>query len=94
MQTFTVTFDNGQTVEIALKSRDIAKSERLGIVMDADKPTIWMYRVAHLALQRMHRSGTIDFEIPASPEALEEAADIEMVEDDEGEGSGQAAATG
>jgi hypothetical protein len=93
MQAFRVAFDNGQTVEVDLKSRDVAKAERLGIKMDDAQPVVGSYALAFVALQRMKRNGQIDFELPADAEGLEDIADLEMV-DDEGEGSGQEAATG
>lgn len=94
MQAFKVVFDSGQTVAVDLKSRDVAKAERLGVKLDEAHPVTGSYALAFVALQRMKRNGVIDFELPATAEALEDIADLEQVEEDEGEGSGQEAATG
>lgn len=85
LQTVKVMFDDGNTVEIVLKSRDVAKAERAGLVMDEKAPVTGSYALAFIALQRMQRTGLIDFTLPASAEALEDVADL-VVEDDEGLG--------
>lgn len=96
MQGYKVVFDSGQTVDIELKSRDVAKAERLGIKLNDSSPVIASYALAFVALQRMKRTGGIDFDLPKDPEGLEDIADLEAVEDDVplGEGSGQVAVSG
>ena len=94
MQEYRVAFDDGQTVDVVLKSRDIAKAERLGVDMNKSTPVVGSYALAFVALQRMKRTGAIDFELPKDAEALEDIADLEMVDDDEeqdDEGEGSAA---
>lgn len=96
-QSFLVHFDSGQTVEVEYKSRDIAKLERAGVVIEDTSPVVGSYALAFVALERMKRQGAIDFDLPESAEALEDVADIDVIgdpEDSEGEGSGQAAVTG
>jgi len=95
-QTLIAHFDGGQSVEVELKSRDYAKLERAGIDFAATTPGVGTYAVVFVALQRMKRQGLIDFDLPDSAEALEDVADIDVIEDEdaEGEGSGQAAVTG
>ena len=96
MQSFRVVFDAGHDVKVQLKSRDVAKAERLGITMNDATPSVGAYALAYVALQRMHRTGEIAFDLPDSPEHLEDVADIEILEEDEaqGEGLGREAVTG
>jgi hypothetical protein len=95
LQAFRIVFDSGQEVEVELKSRDIAKAERAGVKVDDASPVVGSYALAYVALQRMQRAGLLDFDLPSSAEALEDVADLEMVEvDDTGEGSGREAVTG
>lgn len=96
LQKFRVVFDSGEDVEVQLKSRDLASAERDGFVFDEAKPVGGSYTLAFAALQRMKRSGAVDFDLPESADGLMVCADLEVVEDpaDEGEGSGQEAATG
>ena len=82
MQAFVVEFDGGQAVQIVLKSRDMAKAERLGVVMDDKSPVVGSYALAFIALERMRRNGQIDFVLPISAEALEDVADLSLVEDE------------
>lgn len=96
MQAFRVVFDSGHDVKVELKSRDVAKAERLGITMSDASPVVGSYALAFVALQRMRRLGEIAFDLPASAEALEDVADLEILEDDDatGEGSTSVAGTG
>lgn len=91
-----VLFDDGTEVEVQLKSRDIAKAERLGFDINTTTESVGSYALVFVALQRMKRIGEIDFDLPKDSEALEDIADLEPVEvdDPEGEGSGQEAVTG
>lgn len=91
--TFVVTFDAGHVVEFEVKSRDIAKLERAGVDMDETTGAVGTYALAFVVLERLKRTGKIDFDLPDSAEALEDIADIDVVGDGdvEGEGSGQAA---
>lgn len=89
-----VIFDDGHDVNIHLKSRDIAKAERLGMDLSTAESVVGTYQLVFIALQRMKRNGEIDFDLPKDAEALEDIADLDEVEPVEGEGSGQAAATG
>jgi hypothetical protein len=91
VQKYKVVFDDGPTVDVELKSRDIAKAERLGVDMNKSTPVVGSYALAFVALQRMKRTGAIDFELPKDSEALEDIADLEMVEEDDDEGEGSAA---
>lgn len=96
MQAFRVVFDTGQVVDVQLKSRDVAKAERLGVRMSDTEPTIGAYALAYVALQRMKRNGELDMALPDSAEALEDIADLDIVQedDDQGEGSTSVAGTG
>lgn len=94
-QPIKVVFDSGREVVVELKSRDIAKCERLGIDIESTGKVIGSYALAFVALQRMHRTGELDFDLPENAEGLEDIADLDQVEDpDEGEGSGQDPAIG
>lgn len=93
-QKFVVKFDDGREVEAEIKSRDLARLERDGVSVEETPPIQGSYLLAFTAMQRMKRSGRIDFDIPATVEDLMDNADIEVVEDAPGEGSGQAAVTG
>lgn len=96
MQTFRVVFDSGPEVDVELKSRDIAKAERLGFQMDESKPVVGSYALAFIALQRIAKSDSaLAGVLPASAEGLEDVADIVLVEDDAaGEDGGQGPASG
>lgn len=94
MQKFTVTFDEGQTVDVELKSRDLARLEIDGQDIQTLPPVKGSYLLAFTALQRMDRAGLIDFKLPADVDGLIDCADIESEDDDAGEGSGQAADSG
>lgn len=89
-----VVFDDGHDVEVQLKSRDVAKAERLGIDLNTTSEVVGSYALVFVALQRMKRTGEIDFDLPKDAEALEDVADLDTIEVVEGEGSGQEAATG
>jgi hypothetical protein len=96
MQAYKVVFDDGQTVHVELKSRDVAKAERLGVKMGDASPVVGSYALAFVALQRMQRAGLIDFPLPKDAEGLEDIADLEVAEDDEdpGEDTGPVAVSG
>lgn len=89
-----VVFDDGHDVVVQIKSRDIAKMERLGLDLHEMSNIVGSYSLAFTALQRMKRTGEIDFDLPESSEALEDIADLDTIEVVEGEGSGQEAAIG
>lgn len=96
MSHLTVVFDDGPRVEVDPKSRDFAWLEREGIGIGEDTPPMTAtYSVAFAALHRMKRKGDLDLDLPETVDALMDVADIEVHGDgDEGEGSGQEAATG
>lgn len=94
LQTFRVIFDSGEDIEVQLKSRDLAIAEREGFTFDEAKPMGGSYALALVALRRLHRSGAVETDLPDTADALMDVADLEIVEEDEGEGSGQEAATG
>lgn len=88
---FVVTFDSGDVAEFEVKSRDIAKLERAGVVFDETTGAIGTYALAHVVLQRLKRTGEITFDLPDTAEDLEDIADIDVIGDPdaEGEDSGQ-----
>jgi len=94
MQTFVVVFDAGQRVEVELKSRDVAKLERSGVVIETTTAVVGSYALAFVGLERMKRAGLIDFDLPESAEELEDVADLDVAVVAEGEGSGQEAVSG
>ena len=93
-QSFTVTFDDGHVVTAEMKSRDLAALERDGFDIQAAPPVQGTYTLVHAVLQRLARTGALDFDPPATPDALMDCADIEEIEAAEGEGSGQAPVSG
>lgn len=96
-QSFTVEFDDGHKVEVAPTSRDLLKLEKLNITPDECGVFEYAYQGAFVVLQRLHRLGKLDFTPPATVEALQDCADIEVNMDEtdpEGKGSGQVPVTG
>lgn len=95
-QSFRVLFDDGHQVTVELKSRDIAKAERAGLDVETAPGMVGSYALVHVALQRMKRTGHIDFDLPETAEQLEDIADLDTIEDGDakGEGSAPVAATG
>jgi len=85
----TVTFDDGGSVEVVPKARDMVGAEAAGHDFATSGPITSMYAVAYACLQRMERAGTLPdgVTVPATLAELLDGADIEAVEDDEaGEG--------
>lgn len=93
---YKIIFDDGNEAIFEIKSRDVAKLERSGVKMGEDSGAIETYALAFVALERLKRQGLIDFDLPKDAEALEDIADIDMIEDPdaEGEDSGRAASPG
>ena len=93
---FVVEFDDGPSIEVALKSRDMAVLERDGADFQTTPPIRASYLLAFAALSRMKRQGLIDIDLPVDADALMDVADLEPVadEDAEGNGSGQAVEPG
>lgn len=96
LQKFRVVFDSGESVEVQLKTRDLALAERDGFKFDEARPMQGSYTLALAGLRRLHRTGDLQFDLPEDADGLMDVADIELIEDPdtEGEGSGQGAATG
>lgn len=97
MPQVTVAFDDGPTITVQPKSRDLLKLEESGVNIEDTPAFSALYRTTFAALQRMERCGALPdgFVLPESAEAFMDVADLEAEDDDsEGEGSGQAATTG
>ena len=95
---FTVTFDNGDTFDLQVRSRDMAKAEAEGFDFGTTPPVRGSYQLALYVLHRLVRSGQIEPTDPL-PETVDDlivVADLEAVEDEdpEGKGSGQEATPG
>lgn len=95
LQRFVVSFDDGQSIEVELKSRDLAALERDGVDLSATPPMRGSYLLAFAAMSRLARKGLLGVDLPGDVDELMDSADLEPVEaDDVGEGSGQVPATG
>lgn len=86
----TVTFDDGSSVTVAPKSRDMVGAESAGHDFQTAGPIRSMYAVAFACLQRMARASKLPkgVTVPESLEALIDGADIEAETDDDPEGKG------
>lgn len=95
---FRVMFDNGDSFEVASRTRDYEKLEREGVNIAELPPIRGSYQLAHLVLSRLARTGDISPSepLPESVDGLIDVADLEVVEDDDPEGkdSGQGPRTG
>lgn len=96
----TVTFDDGPTIEIQPKSRDMVRAEEAGHDFTESGSMRTMYATALATLGRLQRYGEPllkDFELPDTVAGFIDCADVDPItgdEDAEGKGSGQGAATG
>lgn len=91
-----VSFDNGDEFEVQARSRDLVAAEADGVDFQAIPPIRGSYISALYALRRLVKTGTIEpaEPLPADVDALIEVADITIVEDAEGNASGQEATPG
>lgn len=82
-----VHFDDGEIVEVQPRGRDMALAERdyHYDYTGSDRLT-GIYVTALATLRRLHRHGEIKRELPETPDALMDIADIEVVSDDDAEG--------
>ena len=81
----TITFDDGTSVRVEPKTRDMVGAEDAGHDFAEGGGVRGMYAVAYSTLCRMKRNGTLPegVEVPESLEAMVDGADIEA-EDAEG----------
>lgn len=85
-----VTFDDGSTVTVVPKPRDMVGAEAAGHDFTMDGQAIHgMYAVAFACLQRMERAGTLPegVEVPPSLGSLIDGADVQSEDDEDPEGN-------
>lgn len=95
----SVTFENGTTVEVQAKPKDLARAEIGGHDFQTGGPIAGMYAAAWATLGRMSRAGDLPegVEVPATLDAFLDLCDVEPAgaeDDDAGEGTGQEASSG
>lgn len=96
-----VEFDDGRSVELQAKARDMIAAEASGIYMEPGQGQRSFYVMAFFAMKRMIRTGELpeDFVLPESVDDLLDIADTlpwveENPADPEGNDSGQTVPTG
>jgi hypothetical protein len=88
-----ITFDDGTTVEVVAKARDLVRAEADGFdFASGANPIRAMYAVAYSALSRMARTDGVDPKlVPATFDEFLDVVDVEGVEEPAGNSSGQEA---
>lgn len=89
--TMTVSFDDGTSVTIEPKQRDVVRAEAAGCDFTVEGlPIAKMYAVAYAALQRLGRKGDLPdgFEVPATLDDFLDSADVEGEQEDDPAGEG------
>lgn len=86
----TVTFDDGHSIEIKPKPRDLVGAEAAGHDFTTAGPIRSMYAVAFAVLRRLERLGELPdgLTVPETLEALIDVADVEGADPDPDEGKG------
>jgi hypothetical protein len=87
----TVTFDDGTTIKVEPKSRDMVGAEAAGHdFTTGDSPLRGMYATALAALRRMDRAGKLPegIELPDTVDAFVDVADVDAETDEDPEGKG------
>lgn len=88
----TVTFDDGTTVRVEPKQRDMVRAEAAGADFTTEGMVLAkMYAVAFAALQRMGRAGALPdgVELPGSLDEFLDSADLEGDPDDDEDAEGK-----
>lgn len=100
-EVFVVEFEDGTTVEVRPKPKDLARAELAGFDFQQSGPIAATYAAAWAALRRLERSGTLPegVTVPESIDAFLDACDVGQadtgeVADDEGEVEGREATSG
>lgn len=86
--TLNVTFENGTTVSVGVKPKDLARAEIGGYDFQTGGPIAGMYASAWAALGRMGRAGDLPdgVEVPDTLDQFLDLCDVEAPTEEEAEG--------
>ena len=87
----TVTFDDGTSIRLEPRPKDLARAELSGFDFQTGGPIVAAYAVAYATLGRLSRSGVLDDKIslPDSLDAFVDVADVDEIENEDPDAEGE-----